>query len=176
VNDMAAVGMAGAGPTLWMSVRARDRTADTFERVQSKISKLGSMAIQSMNKIGSLAMSFATLGRVTGMLTDEQARMIGVFGTVIRIFTTGYYVAKTIATAVTWAHNAALTWEVALMTLGVGVAIAAAAAVAVLAMQTRDAADAQRSYNTEMEKGTQLERRRTANKNLVRRGEFEEVI
>jgi len=174
---MAAVAPGGmGGPTLWMAIKARDRTGDTFERVQNKISKLGNMAIQGMNKIGSLAMSFATLGRVTGILSNEQAKMIGIFGTVIRIFTTGYYVAKTIATAVTWAHNTALTWEVALMTLGVGVAIAAAAAIAVLATQTRDAADAQRSYNEELHRGVQMEKRRTATRNLVRRGEFEEVV
>jgi len=174
---MAVVAPGGmGGPTLWMAIKARDQTGDTFKRVENKIGRIANMAVQSMNRIGSLAMSFATLGRVTGMLTDEQARMIGVFGTVIRIFTTGYYVAKTVATAVTWAHNTALTWEVALMTLGVGVAIAAAAAIAVLAMQTREAAGAQRSYNTELEKGTRLQQRRTANRNLVRRGEFEEVI
>jgi hypothetical protein len=106
---MAMLGGGGGGPTLYMSIAARDRTGDTFERVNNKVDKLANMAVRSMSKIGSLAMSFATLGRVTGMLSDEQARMIGVFGTVIRIFTTGYYVAKTIATAVTWAHNAALT-------------------------------------------------------------------
>jgi len=166
----------GGGPTLWMSVAARDRTGRTFERVENKISKLGSMALSTMNKIGSLAMSFAILGRVTGMLTDQQARMIGVFGMVIRIFTTGYYVAKTIATAVTWAHNAALTWEVALLTLGVGVAIAAAAAIAILAMQTQNAADAQRNYNTELIKGTQAQQRRTANRSLVRRGLEYEIV
>jgi hypothetical protein len=102
--------------------------------------------------------------------------MIGVFGTVIRIFTTGYYVAKTIATAVTWAHNAALTWEVALLTLGVGVAIAAAAAIAVLAIQTQHAADAQKNYNVELEKGIATEKRRSANRSLVRRGLEYEVI
>jgi hypothetical protein len=102
--------------------------------------------------------------------------MIGVFGTVIRIFTTGYYVAKTIATAVTWAHNAALTWEVALLTLGVGVAIAAAAAIAVLAMQTQNAAEAQKNYNVELERGTEAERRRTANRSLVRRGIESEIV
>jgi len=174
---MAAMAPGGmGGPTLWMAIKARDQTGEAFDRVHNKIGRLSNMAVSSMNKIGSLAMSFATLGRVTGMLTNEQAKMVGVFGTVIRIFTTGYYVAKTIATAVTWAHNTALTWEVALMTLGVGVAIAAAAAIAVLATQTRNAADAQRSYNLELERGAQAERRRTANRNLVRRGEFEEVI
>lgn len=166
----------GGGPTLWMTMAAKDRTGETFQRVENKIGRLQTMAAQAMGRIGSLAMSFATLGRVTGLLSDEQARMIGVFGTVIRIFTTGYYVAKTIATAVTWAHNAALTWEVALLTLGVGVAIAAAAAIAVLAMQTRDAASAQREYNIELERGTQAEQRRTASRSLVRRGEYEEVI
>jgi len=169
-------GGGGGGPTLWMAIAARDRTGDTFDRVSNKVNKLQTMSVRAMGKIGSLAMSFATLGRVTGLLNEEQARTIGLMGTVIRIFTTGYYVAKTIATAVTWAHNAALTWEVALMTLGIGVAIAAAAAIAVLAMQTQKAADAQGSYNAELEKGTKMEQRRAANQRLVRRGEFEEVI
>lgn len=170
------LGGGGGGPTLYMNIAARDRTGDTFERVHNKIDKLSSMAVRSMSKIGSLAMSFATLGRVTGMLTDEQARMIGTFGTIIRIFTTGYYVAKTIATAVTWAHNAALTWEVALMTLGIGVAIAAAAAIAILAVQTQQAADAQKAYNVELEKGVNAERRRSANRSLVRRGLEYEIV
>lgn len=175
---MALVGgvAAGGGPSLYMSVVARDRTANTFESVKGKIDSLANMAVRGMSKIGSLAMSFATLGRVTGLVTNEQARMIGVFGTIIRIFTTGYYVAKTIATAVTWAHNAALTWEVALLTLGVGVAIAAAAAIAVLAVQTQQAAEAQRTYNMELEKGIATEKRRTASKSLVRRGLEYEVV
>jgi len=169
-------GGAGAGPSLYMSIVARDRTGDAFKRVENKMDKLAGMSIKTMSKIGSLSMSFATLGRVTGILNEQQARAIGIFGTVIRIFTTGYYVAKTIATAVTCAHNAALTWEVALMTLGVGVAIAAAAAIAILAMQTNNAADAQKNYNVELERGTNLQRRRTANQRLIRRGEYEEVL
>jgi len=173
---MAMMGAGGQGPSLWMSIYARDRTGTAFESVTNKMDRLTSMSITAMGKIGTLSMSFATLGRVTGILNAEQARMIGIFGTVIRVFTTTYYVAKTIATAVTWAHNAALTWEVALLTLGVGVAIAAAAAIAILAMQTNKAAESQRSYNTELERGTNLQRRRTANQRLIRRGEYEEVI
>jgi len=173
---MAMLGGGGGGPALWMSIYARDRTGPAFDSVKDKMSRVSSMAVTAMGKIGSLSMSFATLGRVTGLLNEEQARMIGIFGTVIRIFTTGYYVAKTIATAVTWAHNAALTWEVALLTLGVGVAIAAAAAIAILATQTKSAAEAQHQYNNELERGTDIQRRRTANQRLVRRGEFEEVI
>ena len=169
-------GGGGGGPTLWMSIAARDRTGPAFESVKNKMSKVSTMAVTSMGKIASLSMSFATLGRVTNMLSNEQAKMIGVFGTVIRIFTTGYYVAKTIATAVTWAHNTALTWEVALLTLGVGVAIAAAAAIAILAVQTGNAAEAQRTYNVELERGTNIQRRRTANQRLIRRGEYEEVL
>lgn len=159
-----------------MAIQARDRTGPAFDSVKNKMETVGNMAVTSMGKIASLSMSFATLGSVTGLLTNEQAKMIGVFGTVIRVFTTGYYVAKTVATAVTWAHNTALTWEVALLTLGVGVAIAAAAAIAILAMQTQNATEKQRAYNIELDKGTLAQRRRTANQRLIRRGEYEEVL
>lgn len=175
---MAAIGVegGGGGPTLWMVIRARDQTGTTFERVNTNIDRLGTTMARALGRAGSLAMGFATLGRVTGMLNDEQARMIGIVGTVIHLFSTGYYVAKAAATAITWAHNAALTWEVALLTLGVGVAIAAAAAISVLAMQTNKAAESQKNYNTELEKSTTLEQRRTANRQLVRRGITEEVL
>jgi hypothetical protein len=159
-----------------MAIRARDQTGDSFDRVTSKIDRLQSMAVRSMTKIGSLAMGFATLGRVTGLLNEEQARAIGLFGTVMHVLSTGYYVAKTIATGATWAHNTALTWEVSLMTLGVGAAIAAAAAIALLSMQTQKAADSQKNYNEQLEYGLTIERRRQASQRLVRRGEFEEVI
>lgn len=173
---MAFLGGGEGSATLWLAIRARDRTGETFGRVNNSINAVGTMCARTMGKIGSLAMSFATLGRVTGILNDEQARAIGIFGTVIHIFSTGYYVAKLLATAVTWAHTHALTWEVAMMTMGVGVAIAAAAAIAILASQTSTAAENQKSYNTELEKGVELEKRRTANQRLVRRGEYEEVI
>jgi len=174
---MAFLGGGGeGGATLWMAIRARDRTGETFNRVNTGLDRLQNMTVRAMNKIGSLTMGFATLGRVTGMLNDEQARAIGIFGTIIHLFSTGYYVAKTIATAVTWAHTHALTWEVSLMSLGIGVAIAAAAAIAVLAMQTQSAAESQKTYNEELTKGLAIERRRQANQRLVRRGEYEEVI
>lgn len=165
-----------AGQTLYMSIVARDRTGPAFDRVNSSLSKIGDMTARTMSRVGSLSMSFATLGRVTGMMTDEQARAIGIFGTVINIFGTAYYAAKTIATAVTWAHNAALTWEVALLTLGVGVAIAAASAMAVLALQTNKAAEAQANYNNELEKGTTLQRRRGANQKIVSRAGYTEIL
>ena len=169
-------GGGGEGATLWMAIRARDRTGETFDRVHSKLNQLQNMTVRTMNRVGSLAMSFATLGRVTGILNEEQAKTIGIFGTIIHIFSTGYYVAKTIATAVTWAHNTALTWEVSLMTLGVGTAIAAAAAIAILAVQTSKAADAQKEYNTQLEEGINAEQRRTADQRLIRRGENLEVV
>jgi len=165
-----------SGPTLWMSIAARDRTAEAFDSVNRRVGNVGMTMARCMTRVGSLAMSFATLGRVTGILNEEQARAIGIFGTIIHIFSTGYYVAKSIATAVTWAHNVALTWEVALLTLGIGVAIAAAAAIAILAMQTRSAAESQAAYNDELDKGISLEKRRQADKSVVRRGIFEEVV
>ena len=170
-------GLGGEGSsTLWLSIKAKDRTQESFSRVYSSMDRLQMMAVRSMGRIGSLAMSFATLGKVTGLLNDEQAKAIGIFGTIIHIFSTGYYAAKTLATAVTWAHNHALTWEVSLMTLGVGVAIAAAAAIAILATQTQSAAESQKTYNAELEKGVELEKRRTASQRLVRRGSYEEII
>jgi hypothetical protein len=159
-----------------MSIAARDMTGNAFDQVEGKMDKLAMTSVRAVDKIGMLAMQFATFGRITGLLNDEQAKMIGIFGAVINVLTTGYYVAKMIATAITWAHNVALTWEVALMTLGIGVAIAAAAAIAILASQTQSAAVAQKNYNVELEKGTTLQERRTASQRLVRRGEYEEVL
>lgn len=169
------MGGGGGGQTMYFVIQARDRTGPAFDRVNSNLSKLADMTARTMSRVGSLTMSFATLGRVTGMMNDEQARAIGIFGTVINIFGTAYYAAKTIATAVTWAHNAALTWEVALLTLGVGVAIAAASAMAVLAMQTNKAADAQKSYNNELERGTSLQRRGASQKIISRSG-YTEIL
>lgn len=168
-------GAGGGGPSLYMSIYAKDRTGEAFERVTSKMNKLSSVAISTMHRVGSLSMSFATLGRVTGMLNDEQARAIGVFGLVINVIATVATVTKAL-TSITWAQVAAETWKVSLMTLGVGVAIAAAAAVAVLSMQTQKAADSQKSYNTELEKGINIQKRRAASQNLVRRGQYEEFV
>jgi len=174
---LAVAGIGGeSGPTLWMSIAAKDRTAEAFDSVNRRVGNIGTTMARCMTRVGSLAMSFATLGRVTGILNEQQARAIGIFGTIIHVLSTGYYVAKTIATAVTWAHNTALTWEVALLTLGVGVAIAAAAAIAILASQTQAAAESQKEYNAELDKGIGLEKRRQADKSIVRRGGYEEVI
>jgi len=172
---MLGAGGAGQGPSLWMAIQARDRTGPAFDSVKRKMDKLSSVALSTMGKIGALSMSFATLGRVTGLLNDQQARAIGIFGTVISVMTTVASVVK-VLTAIEWAHVAALTWKVALMTLGIGVAIAAAAAIAVLATQTQNATEKQRAYNIELDKGAIAQRRRTANQRLVRRGEFEEVL
>jgi len=172
---MSIAGTAGGGPTLWMTIAARDRTSAGFNSAKSNMNKLAGAAVSTMSKIGTLTTSFATLGRVTGMLNDQQARAIGVFGTVMSVFATLGSVIRTL-TAIDWAHNVALTWKLSLMTVGIGVAIAAAAAMAVLAMQTEQATVAQRDYNTEVEKGTNAQRRRTANQSIVRRGGYEEVV
>lgn len=173
---MAALGgVGGGGATMWVAIRARDQTGEAFNKVDSSMRKLQSTAISTMNRVGSLAMSFATLGRITGILNDEQARMIGVVGTVIHIFGILGSVVKAL-TAIDWAHVAALTWKVALMTLGVGVAIAAASAMAILALQTNKATESQKSYNDELQKGITVQRRREASQRLVNRGEFTEVI
>lgn len=166
---------AGQGQTLWMAINARDRTGAAFESVKSKMDKLSSVAITTMGKIGSLSMSFATLGRVTGLLNNEQAKAIGVFGTVMSVMATLATVIQTL-TSIKWGQVAAETWYLSLATIGVGVAIAAAAAMAILAMQTQNATESQRAYNTELERGIDAQRRRTANQRLVRRGELEEVL
>ena len=171
---MAAVLGGGQGPTLWMVVSARDNTKEAFDRVSANMDKLANTALSTMSRIGGLSTSFATLGSVTGMLSDEQARAIGVFGTVISVISTVASVTKAL-TAIEWGLVAAETWKLSLMTLGVGVAIAAAAAIAVLSMQTQKAADSQRNYNVELEKGTRLQRRGSSQK-IIRRGGFEEVL
>jgi len=189
----------GGGPTLYMTVAAKDKTKEVLDRVKSNINvfannvyvsmerasegidkttqtfnRLTITALTTMNRIGSVATSFATLGRITGMLTDEQARAIGVFGVAINIFASVATAVKAL-TAIEWAHVAALTWKVSLMTLGIGVAIAAAAAIAVLAMQTNKAADAQKNYNVQLEKGTKLQRRETSQK-IVGRSGYVEIL
>lgn len=189
----------GQGPTLYMTISAKDNTKEALDRATANVNvyannvdiamervggsvdrvttnfdKLGSVALSTMGRVGSLATSFATLGSVTGLLTNEQSRAIGVFGTAISVMTTVASVVKAL-TAIEWAHVAALTWKVALMTLGVGVAIAAAAALAVLAMQTQKAADSQKNYNTELEKGNRLQRR-GANQRIVSRSGYVEII
>lgn len=168
-------GQAGGGPTLWMSIDARDKTQKAFNSAKSGMEKLSTVALSTMRNVGSLSMQFATLGRVTGMLSDEQAKLIGVFGMVMSVVATVATVVKAL-TAIEWAHVAAITWKVALMTLGIGVAIAAAVAIAMLAMQTDKATEAQKGYNTELERGVTAERRRTANKQWVRRGGVDEII
>ena len=172
---MAAIGMGGGtGPTLWMTVAAKDNTKEAFDRASANMDKLANTALQLTSRVGSISTSFATLGRLTGMLNDEQARAIGVFGTTINVLASVGMAVKAL-TAIDWAHNVALTWKVALLTLGVGVAIAAASAFAVLAMQTQKAADSQRNYNTELEKGTRLQRRGTSQK-IVSRSGFTEIL
>ena len=165
----------GQGPSLYMAIQARDRTGPAFNSVKKKMDNLSAVALTTMSKIGALSMSVATLGRVTGMLSNEQARVIGIFGTVISVMTTMASVVKML-TAIDWAHVTALVWKHSLLTLGIGVAIAAAAAMAVLAMQTRNAADSQSAYNTELERGLNAERRRTANRKFIRRGMYEEAL
>jgi len=168
-------GLSGA-PTLYMAIRAKDETRGAFQSVSARAQRLGSTAITTARRIGTLAMRFATLGRVTGLLNDEQARAIGIFGTVISTMMMVADVVK-ILTAIDWAHVTALTWKMSLMTLGVGVAIAAAAAFAVLSMQTRNAADAQREYNQELETGVRAQDRYASRQqSMVRRGQFEEVL
>ena len=171
---MALIG-GGTGPTLYMSIEARDKTGDAFERVHNKVDKLSSMAIRTGRQIGSLAMRFATLASVTGLLSTEQAKVIGIIGTVISTFTTLASVVRTL-TAIDWAHVVALVWKYSLMTMGIGVVIAAAAAMAVLAMTTQQATEAQKGYNTELAKGVDVEQRRTANRSLVRRGLESELV
>lgn len=168
-------GGGGQGPSLWMAIQARDRTGPAFDSVKKNMDKLSAVALSTMSKIGTLSMSFATLGRITGLLNNQQARALGVFGTLISVMTTVASVVKAL-TAIDWAHVTVLTWKVALMTIGIGVAIAAAAAIAVLSTQTQNATESQRAYNIELERGTAAQRRRTANQRLVRRGEFEEVL
>jgi len=73
------------GPTLYMIVTARDNTKETFDRVSSNMDKLTNTAMRLTSRMGSISTSFATLGRLTGMLNDEQARAIGIFGTAINI-------------------------------------------------------------------------------------------
>jgi len=173
---MAAVlGMGGGqGPTLYMTVAARDNTKETFDRVSSNMDKLTNTAMRLTSRMGSISTSFATLGRLTGMLNDEQARAIGIFGTAINIMASLGMAIKAL-TAIDWALVAAETWKLSLMTLGIGVAVAAAAAIAVLAMQTQKAADSQKNYNTELEKGTRLQRRGT-NQKIVSRSGYTEIL
>jgi hypothetical protein len=221
---MAAIG-GNSGPTLYMTVAAKDNTKEALDRASSNINiyannvsvamqranvaigntseklngistasgnvsenvsrdvdkaskeleKLGTTSLTTMNRVGSLAMRLGTLGAVTGLLSNEQAKAIGVFGTAMSTMATMASVVKAL-TAIEWAHVAALTWKVSLMTLGIGVAIAAAAAMAVLAMQTQKAADSQKSYNTELEKGSNLQSRRTSNQKIVSRSGYTEII
>ncbi len=171
---MAALG-GTQGPTLYMSIYARDRTQEAFTKVNNSMNKLTTTAISTMRRVGGLAVSFATLGRVTGLLNDEQAKAVGVFGLVISVIANVAAVTKAL-TGITWAQVAAETWKLSLMTLGVGVAIAAAAAIAVLSMQTQKAADSQKAYNSELEKGLTIEQRRTASQSMVRRGNYTEFI
>jgi len=171
---MAAVGVAGAGPTLWMAIKARDQTKEAFDSVEKNFNRFKSTVLTTMGRVGGLATSFATLGRVTGLLSSQQAAAVGVFGTAIGVMSAVASTVKAL-TAIEWGFVTAKTWSVSLMTLGVGVAIAAAAAVAVLAMQTQNAAQAQREYNTELEKGTLTQRRVTAHRRMITRGGFAEA-
>jgi len=169
-------GVGGAAPVLYMAVRARDETKDTFDRVGKKASKLSATMMTTARRVGALAMRFATLGRITGLLSDEQARFIGIIGTVISVATMMSEVVK-VATAVDWAHVTALIWKHSLLTLGIGVAIAAAAALAILATATQSAATAQRNYNRELDAGAMAQDRYASRQSgMVRRGEFEEVL
>lgn len=165
----------GNGPTLWMTVAAKDNTKEAFDRASANMDKLANTALRTTARMGSIATSFATLGRLTGMLSDEQARAIGVFGTAINIMSSVGMAVKALTT-IEWGLVAAETWKLSLMTLGIGVAIAAAAAISVLAMQTNKAADAQRSYNSELEKGTNLQRRRGTSQKIVARSGYEEIL
>jgi len=166
----------GGAPVLYMAIRAKDETRGAFQSVSARAQKLGTTAITTARRIGTLAMRFATLGRVTGLLNDEQARAIGIFGTVISTMMMVADIVK-ILTAIDWAHVTALTWKVSLMTLGIGVAVAAAAAFAVLSMQTKNAASAQREYNEELEVGVRAQDRYASRQqSMVRRGMHEEVL
>ena len=164
----------GTGPTLWMTVAAKDNTKEAFDRVSANMDRLANTALRTTSRIGSVATSFATLGSVTGMLTDEQARGIGVFGTAMQVMGTVGTVVKTLTT-IEWGLVAAETWKVSMMTMGIGVAVAAAAAMAVMAMQTNKAAESQKNYNTELEKGTRLQRRGTSQK-IVSRSGYTEIL
>jgi len=169
-------GMGGA-PVLMMAIRAKDETGGAFKSVRKKTVNLGATVARAAGSVGTLMTQFATLGRITGLLSNQQARLLGLIGTLAHALATTYYVAKSIATAITWAHNVALTWEVALMTLGVGVAIAAGAAIAILATQTREATDAQVGYNRALDEGLQTqERYASRRKHMVRRGQETEVL
>jgi len=171
---MAAVGMAGAGPTLWVSVRARDRTKEVFDKVSRNIDRMSMTALQAVGRIGSLTMSFATLYRMTGSLNDEQAKVIGIFGMMMGIIPSIVSITN-LLTKSTGSYVTILTWKVSLETLGIGVAIAAASAMAILAMQTTKATDAQKDYNKELERGTITQRRVTAHKRTVFRGGYAEA-
>ena len=165
----------GSGVTLWMTVSAKDNTKEAFDRASANMDKLANVALRTTSRIGSVATSFATLGRITGMLNDEQARAIGVFGVAINIMSSVGMAVKALTT-IEWGFVAAKTWSVSSTTLGIGVAIAAAAAISVLAMQTNKAAEAQGNYNQELEKGTSLQRRRGTDQRIVSRSGYTEIL
>jgi uncharacterized membrane protein len=108
--------------------------------------------------LGMSAMAVAHLGVTFGLFNKEMGNTIMTVGSVVSMSGMLFRGIAALshmtvfATAIEWAHNAALAMKVSLMTIGVGLVIALSAYMVYLAAATRSATNAQTDYNNELAK------------------------